>query len=48
MFFAPDDVLADHAGLLVVPGVVGAFKGEVPQRGDLGLDADYREALTGV
>jgi hypothetical protein len=36
---APDDVAADHAGLLVVGGVAGAVEGEVPQRGELGLDA---------
>jgi hypothetical protein len=36
---APDDVPADHAGLLVVTGVVGAVEREVPQRGELGLDA---------
>ena len=26
---APDDVAADHAGLLLVGGVVGAIEGEV-------------------
>src|SRR6266487_271785 len=36
---APDDVAADHAGLLLVAGVVGAVEREVPQRGELGLDA---------
>jgi hypothetical protein len=35
---APDDVPADHAALLLVAGVVGAVEGEVPQRGELGLD----------
>jgi hypothetical protein len=35
---APDDVAADHAGLLVVAGVVGAVEREVPQRGELGFD----------
>jgi hypothetical protein len=36
---APDDVPADHAGLLLVAGVVGAIEGEVPQRGELRLHA---------
>ena len=36
---APDDVAADHAALLLVGGVVGAVEGEVPQRGELRLDA---------
>ena len=36
---APDDVPADHAGLLLVAGVVGAVEGEVPQRRELRLDA---------
>jgi hypothetical protein len=36
---APDDVPADHAGLLFVAGVVGAVQREVPQRGELGFDA---------
>ena len=36
---APDDVPADHAGLLFVAGVVGAVERKVPQRGKLGLDA---------
>jgi hypothetical protein len=35
----PDDVPADHAGLLGVTGVVGAVQREVPQRGELRLDA---------
>jgi len=35
---ARDDVSADHAGLLLVAGVVGAVEREVPQRGELGLD----------
>jgi hypothetical protein len=35
---APDDVAADHAGLLLVGGVVGAVEGEVAQCGELGLD----------
>ena len=34
---APDDVAADHAGLLLVGGVVGAVEREVPQGGELGL-----------
>ena len=36
---APDDVPADHAGLLLVAGVVGAVQREVPQRRELRLDA---------
>jgi hypothetical protein len=36
---APDDVAADHAGLLLVGGVIGAVEREVAQRGELGLDA---------
>jgi hypothetical protein len=36
---APDDVPADHAGLLPVTGVVGAVEREVAQRRELGLDA---------
>jgi hypothetical protein len=35
---APDDVAADHAGLLLVAGVVGAVEREVAQRGELRLD----------
>src|SRR5215472_6094846 len=35
---APDDVAADHAGLLLVGGVVGAVEGEVAQRGELRLN----------
>jgi hypothetical protein len=35
----PDDVAADHAGLLFVGGVVGPIEREVPQRGELRLDA---------
>src|SRR5215469_10993587 len=34
----PDDVAADHAGLFLVGGVVGAVEREVPQRGELCLD----------
>jgi hypothetical protein len=34
---APDDVPADHAGLLLVTGVVGAVEREVPQRRELRL-----------
>jgi Dehydratase family len=37
--FAPDDVAADHAGLVAVTGVVGAVEGEVAQYGELRLDA---------
>ena len=36
---APDDVPADHAGLLLVAGVVGPVECEVPQRGELRLYA---------
>jgi hypothetical protein len=35
---APDDVTADHAGLLFMAGVVSAVEREVPQGGELGLD----------
>jgi hypothetical protein len=34
----PGDVAADHAGLLVVAGMVGAVQGEVAQRLELSLD----------
>jgi hypothetical protein len=34
----PDDVAADHAGLLAMGGVVGAVEGEVAQRLELGFD----------
>jgi hypothetical protein len=37
MVVAPDDVPADHAGLLLVARVVGAVEREVPQRGELRL-----------
>jgi hypothetical protein len=36
---APDDVPADHAGLLFVAGVVGAVECEVPQGVELGFYA---------
>ena len=36
---APDDVPADHAGLFLVAGVVGAVQREVPQRRELRLYA---------
>ena len=37
---ASDDAAAGHAAaLLAVGGAVGAVDGEVPQRGELGLDA---------
>jgi hypothetical protein len=36
---APDDVPADHAGLLFVAGVAGAVERDVPQRRELRLDA---------
>ena len=35
---APDDVPADHAGLLLVAGVVGPVEREVAQGRELGLD----------
>jgi hypothetical protein len=35
----PGDIAADHAGLLGMAGVVGTVQGEVPQRGELRLDA---------
>jgi hypothetical protein len=34
---APDDVPADHAGLLLVAGMVGAVQRGVPQGGELGF-----------
>jgi hypothetical protein len=36
---APDDVPADHAGLLFAAGVAGAVEREVPQGRELRLDA---------
>jgi hypothetical protein len=36
---APDDVPADHAGLFLVAGVVGAVEREIPQRRELGFYA---------
>jgi hypothetical protein len=36
---APDDVPADHAGLLLVAGMISAVQREVPQRRELRLDA---------
>jgi hypothetical protein len=36
---APDDVPADHAGLLFMAGVVGAVEREVPQGRELGFYA---------
>jgi hypothetical protein len=44
---APDDVPADHAGLFLVAGVVGAVESEVPQRGELGMRFNQDE-LVGV
>ena len=38
MVVTPDDVLADHAGLLFVAGMVSAIEREVPQGGELGLN----------
>jgi len=43
----PGDISADHAGLLGVAGVVGASHGEVPQRGELRLDAVQPEGIGG-
>jgi hypothetical protein len=34
---APDDVPADHAGLLFVAGMVGAVQRELPERRELRL-----------
>jgi hypothetical protein len=36
---APDDVPADHAGLLFLAGVVGTVEREIPQGRELRLDA---------
>jgi hypothetical protein len=36
---APDDVSADHAGLLLAGGMVCAVEREVAQRGELGFYA---------
>jgi hypothetical protein len=36
---APYDVPADHAGLFLVAGVVGAVEREVARRGELRFDA---------
>jgi hypothetical protein len=44
----PDDVAADHAGPLLVGGVIGAVEGEEAQRGELGLDAVNQDELVGV
>jgi hypothetical protein len=38
---APDDVPADHTGLLLVAGMIGAVQCEVPQRGELRLYAGH-------
>ena len=48
MVIAPDDVPADHTGLLGVAGVVGAVESEVPQRGELGLIRFSQEEPDGV
>ena len=48
MVVAPDDVPADHAGLLFVAGVVGAIQREVAQRGELRLYAVNQEDFVGV
>lgn len=38
MTVPPGDVAADHAGLLVVAGVVSAVEGELALGGELGFD----------
>jgi len=48
MVVAPDDVPADHAGLLFVTCMVGAVEREVPQGGELGLHAVNHEEFVGV
>ena len=45
---APDDVPADHAGLFLVAGMVGAVEREVPQRRELGLDRFNQDKFVGV
>jgi hypothetical protein len=45
---APDDVPADHAGLLFVTGMIGPVEREVPQRRELRLDAVYQEEFVGA
>jgi hypothetical protein len=45
---APDDAPADHAGLFLVPGVVGAVEGEVAQCGELRLYAVNQDEFVGV
>src|SRR5215469_9037446 len=45
---APDDVAADHAGLLLVGCMVGAVEREVAQRGELGSLRFHQEAFVGV
>jgi ABC-type dipeptide/oligopeptide/nickel transport system ATPase component len=44
----PDDVAADHAGLLAMAGVVGAVEGEVAQRLELSLDPVQPRRVVGV
>lgn len=39
MSVSSDDVVADHAALGLVAGVVSTVEGEVAQGGELGLDA---------
>jgi hypothetical protein len=43
----PGDVAADHAGLLVMTGMVGAVQGEVAQRLERGLDLGQPGRLGG-
>jgi hypothetical protein len=40
MLVAPDDVAANHAGLLFVAAVVGAVQREVAQRRELRFNED--------
>jgi hypothetical protein len=48
MVVAPDDVPADHAGLLVMAGVVGAVEGEVAQRRELASSRFNHDEFVGV
>jgi hypothetical protein len=45
---APDDVPADHAGLLLMTGVIAAVECEVPQRRELSFYAVNQEEFVGV
>jgi hypothetical protein len=44
----PDDVPADHAGLLLVAGVIGAIEREIPQGRGLRFDPVNKDELAGV